>query len=139
MVQRRRKQSRAEREAESVAQENFKKDVLRLDHHRCVGASVFPSQHRCHGPLEIHHVIRQQTLRVHISTLELTEDEINDWLWAAGVGITLCHGAHQRHSSRVERVPWEWIPARVNDWCTDREVLHLAKHEHPPLFVESDR
>lgn len=136
VVRRRRKMTRAQREAESVAREKFKAEVLALDRYRCIGSTVFASQHRCTGPLQAHHIPKQQWLRTHISSLELTEQEILEWLWDAHLGATVCEGLHAGHTTRLHVIPFEWLPARVIDRATDREILHLVEREHPPLFSE---
>ena len=113
----------------------FREEVLRLDLGECSGSRA---ETPCDGPVAAHHAIRQQTLRAHISSLELTDEQRWDWLWAPDVGTLLCDRHHSRHHTRTERVPLEWIPARVVDWCKDRDVLHLLEREHPPLSTVSD-
>jgi hypothetical protein len=137
VVKRRRRQTRAERTAEQEAQERFEQEVLRMDFGRCIGLNVIGADHTCPGQLQAHHCIRQQTLRAHISTLELSEAEINDWLWNPCIGVTVCDFLHARHTSRFERIPFEHLPARVIDFATDRSVLHLLVREHPP-FAHGD-
>jgi hypothetical protein len=98
---------------------------------------VFASQHQCTGPLQAHHAPRQQWLRTHISSLELTEEEINDWLWNPDLAATTCEGLHTGHTTRMHVIPLEWLPNRVTDACTAREIMHLLRREHPP-FGEGD-
>lgn len=135
IVKRRRKQTRAEREAESVAQENFKSQVLGLDRYRCIGSTVFASQHRCTGPLQAHHCIKQQWLRTHISSLELSEAEIIEFIWNPLIGATACEELHSGHTSRLHPIPFHWLPNRVVDYCAalDPPLTHLLRREHPPF------
>lgn len=124
-----------------MAREKFKAEVLALDRYRCIGSTVFASQHRCTGSLQAHHCVTQAKLRTHISTLGLDEDGINDWIWNPGVGATVCDGLHGAHTAKVRgakpfAIPFEWLPARVVDWCESREIVHLLLVEHPPVFSE---
>lgn len=136
MVRRRRQLTRKQLERQREVQILFKGEVMRLDQYRCIGASAFGSNHDCEGAIQAHHAIRQQTLRAHISTLELTENEIQDWLWNSSVGVTLCATLHDAHTSRKEPVPFEWLPGRVVDFATDRQILHLLLREHPRFLRE---
>lgn len=132
IVKRRRKQTRAQRELDHQAREEFKRTVLRLDGGDCAARRAWPD-HVCYGPIQCHHAIKQQWLRSHISTLGLSEEEILEWLWDPGNGLCLCQRAHERQSLRVEPVPLEALPARVADWARDRGLFHLLEREHPPL------
>lgn len=133
IVRKRRRQTRAERELEREAQERFKREVLLLDRHRCIGSTVFASQHRCTGPLEAHHCVKAQWIRTHISSLGLSEEEIIGWLWTPDNGATMCHGLHEGHTNRSHVVPLEWLPNRVTDWARANDVFHLLTREHPPF------
>lgn len=142
VVKRRRKQTRSQRDAESVAQERFKREVLQLDRHRCIGSTVFASQHRCTGPLQAHHCITQAKLRTHISTLaSWTEEDVIAFIWTPLIGATVCEGLHVPHTSRAERIPFEWLPNRVVDYCAalDPPLTHLLTREHPRFFKDGDR
>lgn len=138
VVPRRRQQTRAESEAEREAQEKFKQDVLFLDMGKCIGATAFGADHECHGPLQAHHCVRAQILRAHISTLDLREDEINAWIWNPCIGASLCKSLHDRHHDGTGfKVPAEWLPPRVFDFCHNREIKHLLLKEHPPIFDQA--
>lgn len=136
-VQRRRKQTRAQRELEAEAQERFKREVIQLDHGRCIGSTVFTSQHRCSGPLQAHHCVRQQDLRTHISTMTAwTEEDVIAFIWTPLIGATTCEGLHVPHTNRSKRIPFEWLPHRVVDYCAalDPPLTHLLRREHPSDF-----
>jgi hypothetical protein len=135
VVQRRRNQTPAQRRLEAEARENFKLQVIQLDHGRCIGSTVFTSHHRCSGPLEAHHCIRQQQLRLHISTMPWTEEDVIAFIWTPLIGATVCHGLHEPHTNRSERIPFEWLPARVVDYCAalDPPLTHLLEREHPRI------
>jgi len=135
IVKRRRRQTRAQRELEAEARDRFKREVIQLDHGRCIGSTVFTSHHRCEGPLEAHHCVRQQDLRTHISTMPWTEEDVIAFVWTPLVGATVCQGLHRPHTARVERIPFEWLPNRVVDYCAalDPPLTHLLEREHPRI------
>lgn len=128
------------KELEREAQERFKRDVLSLDHRRCIGSTAFTSQHRCTGPLQAHHCVKQQTLRLHVLTIDLTPEELIEWVWTASIGATICRGLHAAHTAKLKAakpfaIPFEWLPARVIDYCAalDPPITHLLTREHPPF------
>jgi hypothetical protein len=128
------KRSRRKTNAELVAMEHWYHEVLRLDHHTCIGAIRLGFEHECSGPLRAHHCIRQQILETHIWTLGLGEAGWIDWLWDPSIGATVCDGLHQRHHDGSSfLIPLEWLPARVPDWARAREVMHLLEREHPRM------
>ncbi len=133
IIKRRRTLTRAERAYEREAQENFKQEVLRLDLGKCVGSTAFGSDHECDGPLQAHHAIKQAWLRTYVSTLDWPNDQISDFLWDPNVGATLCRRLHDRHTSRFEPVPPEWLPNRVTDFANAYRLMHILEREHPPM------
>lgn len=141
VVKRRRRQTRADRIVEREAQEYFKREVLRLDFGTCIGKDRLGFEHECTGPLQADHAVRQQTLRAHISTLELDEAQIRRWLWSPDVAYTVCEGLHVAHTRKVLHakpfwIPLEWLPARVMDFCEAARIRHLLEREHPSLISE---
>lgn len=123
--------------AEVEAQEHFKREVARLDMGKCIGEVVSSFLHECSGPKQAHHCIRQQTIRAHISTLRLSEEERLEWLWDPDLAILVCGGLHAMHTARLDgatpfRIPLEWLPARVVDRAEALHVRHLLEREHPP-------
>lgn len=140
IVKKRRRQTKAQRELEAEAREQFKRMVLFLDLHQCIGRRL-GSDLKCSGPLQAHHAIPQKVLRTHISTLALTEEEVIEWLWDPAIGVAICDGHHDAHTARVHGAkpfafPLEWLPARNLDWAESRSVRHLLEREHPPLFSD---
>lgn len=122
--------------AEKEAMEHFQLVVARLDRGVCAGTRA-GFEHHCAGPNQAHHAIRQQDIRVHISTLDLTEEERIDWLWNPNIAFLLCPELHSAQTGRLRRakpfrVPFQWVPARVVAHCRRRQVLHLLENEHPP-------
>lgn len=135
VVRRRRKQTRRQRELEAEARARFKKEVLQLDHHRCIGSTVFTSQHRCSGPLQAHHAVRQQALRDYLSKIPWTEEDVIAFVWTPLIGATVCEGLHVPHTRRLELIPFEWLPNRVVDYCAalDPPLTGRLEREHPRM------
>lgn len=159
VVKKRRPQTRAQRELEAEARENFKREVLRLDMGRCIGATAFGSQHECpsyavHYPsnkpfivLQAHHCVPQPDLRDIAGDRELTEEETIALLWDPDLAATVCagpSGLHESHTCRLLdgkpfRIPFEWLPARVVDCASALELLPLLEREHPrSVFAPGD-
>lgn len=132
IVKRRRDLTRAERAYERECQERFKREVLRLDGRECVGATAFGTGHRCTGPLEAHHCVKEQLLRTHVSKMDWGENRISDFLWDPAIGATFCRALHRRQTTRIpDPVPLGWLPGRVIDFCEAWNLRRELEREHP--------
>ncbi len=85
--------------AEVDERKAFKPMVLRLDR----GCVFHDDPWDCRGPLQAHHVIRQQDLR---------KRGWHHLLWDPRNGVTLCRRAHEQHTSRFRPLPLFCLPER---------------------------
>jgi hypothetical protein len=106
--------STAKQPSDPVARLEFKVAVLALDG-RCLAHA---DQRDCSGPLQAHHVLSQQQLR---------KRGFPERLWDPANGMTVCEGAHSRHTLAVERLTIAAVPARCIRFARELDLEHLLE------------
>jgi hypothetical protein len=117
---------------EKAARDHFRVTVLAEP---CLFSQTRP-EHRCEGVRDPHHVLREQSLRAHFSTMEDKWQRVHD----PANGVALCRSAHDPVTTKATYIFREELPARVVDWAHDNGLDWLLEREAPSLFLwqESD-
>lgn len=118
MKRRRKRISAAERRARA----EFRQAVLAKG--ECV---VGDESVMCDTPLDPHHVLKEQALRVHTSTL--SEDEALAIRFDPRCGVVLCRYHHNQVSRRFRRLKSGQVPASVFEFARDHGLEWLLEHE----------
>jgi hypothetical protein len=106
--------STSKRPSDPAARLEFKVAVLALDG-RCLAHADADD---CEGPLQAHHVLSQQQLR---------KRGFASRLWDPANGMTVCEGAHSRHTLAGERLALAIVPARCIRFAGELDLEYLLE------------
>jgi hypothetical protein len=83
----------------------------------------------CQGPLQLHHAIKQQTLRKHGH---------HDLLYDHRNLITVCERHHRRHHNRTQPIPYAALPAAAI-YFAHEIALHYQLERYYPAHTGPER
>lgn len=92
---------------------HFKIAVLNADAGECL---IHDDADNCEFPLQAHHVVTQQQLR---------KAGRHDLLWDPANGMTICEGAHAKHTKASRRIPLSRVPARARRFAAEHGFAHV--------------
>lgn len=116
-------------EAERIARDNFKDEVLTRDKFTC---QLAPHKFACSGPLDAHHIPKEQSLRAHTSTL--SEDEALAIRFDPDLAICVCRVAHTPLTSKAWHLEPSQVPNRAIKKAHELRIGHMLEREVPGLI-----
>lgn len=111
--------SSKKRPSDADERTRFKVAVLNADAATC---QVHDDEDDCTFPLQSHHVVGQQQLR---------SAGRHDLLWDPRNGMTVCEGAHERHTKALERIPFAKLPARCVRFAAEHGFERILSRYYP--------
>lgn len=115
--------------AERRARDAFNDAVWTRDNFKC---ALNPHKHGCSNVIDAHHVIKEQTLKAHTSTL--TEEERLAILYDPRNGVCVCRAAHTPLTSKAWHMRPEQVPDHVREFAHDHHLGWALEREVPGLL-----